>query len=123
MSVWTSNVDRTFTVLSGEMDGQIQPRTEMDASLGVCSLKIPTVTFTDMGLSKMDILIENEGVSLSAFIESGLINAQSGQLGHLENWLSGDMLVDGEEVALPLAGKEPIFNPDYDRATHYDAFD
>ncbi len=123
MSVWTSNVDRTFTVLSGEMDGQIQPRTEMDESLGVCSLKIPTVTFTDMGLSEMDDLIENEGVSLSAFIDSGLINAQSGQLGHLENWLSGDMLVDGEEVALPLAGKEPIFNPDYDRATHYDAFD
>ena len=123
LTIWTSDVDRKFTVRSGEITGKIEPRTEMDDSLKVCALKIPTVTFSDVTLTDLQVVIENEGISLATHIGEGTINAQSGQLGHLENWLSGEMSVDGEKVALPLPGKEPIFNPDYDRDTHYSAFD
>ena len=44
------------------------PRTEMDAELGVCALKIPTVKFMDIHMEDMDAIIENEGVNLSAII-------------------------------------------------------
>ncbi len=121
-SIWTTTVDRTFTITSGQLSGTIAPRTEMDAELGVCALKIPTVTFTDIRMDKMDATIENEGVSLSAFVSEGLLNAQAGKHGNLENWLVGQLMIDDQEVNLPLQGKEPIFNPDYDPATHYDAF-
>ena len=49
-----------------------------------------------------------------------VINAQSGKLGHLENWLAGSLTVDGEVYTLPLEGKDPLFDPEYDPATHYE---
>ena len=98
----TTNVDRKFTIASGKVSGTIMPRTEMDGELGVCALKIPTVKFMDIQMEDMDAIIENEGVNLSAFISEGLLNAQSGKHENLENWLTGQLVIDDEAINLPL---------------------
>ena len=117
----TTNVDRKFTIASGKVSGTIMPRTEMDAEPGVCALKIPTVKSMDIHMEDMDAIIENEALIYQRLFR-GLLNAQSGKHENPENWLTGQLVIDDDAINMALEGKAPIFNPDHDPATHYDAF-
>lgn len=114
--------EQSLLIRSGTMQGTGIPSTGMDLSLGACSIVTPNVEFQDLSLKDADVLLRNNGMTISLEIADSDLNAVNGIKGERVNFLEGHIVVDGESLLLPQPGADPILDPAYDPQRFVDSY-
>jgi hypothetical protein len=106
-----------LTVVSGQMGGLIAPKTGIDTTLGACSIKLPIVRIENLTLDQAQLKLEAGPKTFVYEVAHAQLNAQSGNDNGRENYLAGNVMVNGEELPIPVDGGEPILDPTYNPDT------
>lgn len=114
--------EQSLLIRSGSMTGVGIPTTAMDLSLGACSIVTPNIEFQDLSLKDADVLLRNDGMTISLAIADSDLNAVNGIKGDRVNFLEGSIVVDGETLLLPEPGAEPILDPAYDARSFVESY-
>ncbi|RMG14907.1 MAG: hypothetical protein D6729_13045 [Deltaproteobacteria bacterium] len=112
---------RTLTV-NGALSGTVATETAIDTQLGVCAYKTPHAAFDDIAIENSDVVLGTELGRFNLKVGTSQLDAQNGKKGMRENYLSGFVVMDGQRIDLPLPGKEPVLDPDYDPAAFEESY-
>lgn len=114
--------DQSLEIVQGALTGRVKPRMAIDTVTGACSIATPVVTFDDLAYAPgAEAIVRSGGNALRVKIDGSLLDAQNGEKAGRENYLEGNIVVDGESYPIPLEG-EPVLDPSYDAETFAASF-
>ena len=111
-----SNSDRHLAVKSGRLSGSLKPRMFLDTETGACSASTPNAEYEDVVLSDAQVSLFSSGNRIDGYIERSIVQAVSGIVGETENFMDGEIQLDGESYDLPLDETSTALDPDYHEA-------
>ena len=109
-------------VHSGALSGQLSPRLALDSERGACSLPTPIAQFKDVSYSNADITIYSQDMNFRVKANASSLEAQNGSDRGRTNYLSGSITIDGEAASIPVAGSDPVLDPNYDAESFAQSF-
>lgn len=105
--------DQALEIVQGTLSGRMKPRMALDSVTGACSIATPVVTFEDLSYQPgAEAIVHAQGNALRIAIDGASLDAQNGEKDGRENFLEGNITVDGEAYPIPLSG-EPVLDPAY----------
>ena len=113
-----SESSKRLEVVEGSLTGRMAPRMALDSTTGACSIATSAVTFSDLTYREGTVaLLRAEGNALRLSIDGSSLDAQSGAKDGVENYLEGNIVVDGAPYPIQLdEGSAPVLDPDYNAA-------
>lgn len=114
--------DQSLEILQASLTGRMKPRMAIDTITGACSIATPVVGFEDLIYAPGgEAIVRADGNALRVAIDGSLLDAQNGEKDGRENFLEGNIVVDGTSYPIPLTG-EPVLDPGYDPSSFAAAF-
>ncbi|MEQ8273184.1 MAG: hypothetical protein RMA76_11375 [Deltaproteobacteria bacterium] len=114
-SVWTDPGENVLSVESGELSGRVLPRVAIDVVTGACSKQTPVTSFEEVRWSNAVVEVASGGLTFGVGLDTSNLEAQNGRKGDRENYLAGQMVVDGDVFDIPISDA-PILDPGFDAA-------
>lgn len=111
-----------ITALTGTLSGRSHPRTALDTSLGVCSIRTPIAKFERVAWKDAELLVHQSGHAFRLSVDSSNLTAHNGEKDGRTNYLSGTISVDGESLSVPVGGGDPVLDPGWDADTFRSSF-
>jgi len=108
-----SNSERHLAVKSGRLSGSLTPRMFLDTTTGACSASTPNAQYDDVVLSDAQVSLYSSGNRIDGYIERSVVQAVSGIVNETENFMDGEINMDGETHSLPLDENSTALDPDY----------
>lgn len=114
-SVWSDPGDNKLTVAEGELTGHVFPRVAIDEVTGACSKTTPVTSFEGVRWANAIAEVASEGMTFGVGLDTSNLAAQNGKKGDRENFLAGQIVVDGDVFDIPISDA-PILDPAFDAA-------
>ncbi len=114
-AVWSDPGDNKLTVAEGELTGRVFPRVAIDTVTGACSKQTPVTSFEGVTWANGVAEVASEGMTFGVGLDTSNLAAQNGRKGDRENYLAGQIVVDGDVFDIPISD-DPILDPAFDAA-------
>jgi len=108
-----SNSTKHLVVKAGQISGSLTPRMFLDTETGACSASTPNAQYDDVVLSNADVSLYSSGNRIDATVTRSIVQAVSGIVGDTENFMDGQIEIDGASYSLPLDEESTALDPDY----------
>jgi hypothetical protein len=112
-SAWSDPGKNKLTISAGGLSGTIMPRLARDLDTGACSIDTPVATIDGVTWSNGQVEIHSDGMTFGVTLNSSSLTAQNGKKENVENYLAGQLVMDGTSFEIPISDN-PVLDPDYD---------
>ena len=119
-AISTSTSDSKLLVRAGAMSGTNRTRTALDEASGACSIPTANTAFENLRWEGADVTLFSGPKQFNLPLQDSALQAQNGVKDDRENFLAGEVVIDGVTYGIPVEG-EPVLDPAYDPEVFQDS--
>jgi hypothetical protein len=100
---------------SGALTGTVRPRVAIDTETGACSIPTPVAELA-AAWQGASLRVTSEDKIFDVLVSTSDLDAVNGGKDGVTNHLTGHLVMDGVRADIPVAGRSPVLDPDFDQA-------